>query len=150
MAPKHNRRLFTVAAALASTLYFLNMALTPSLVGENKLEEFCRPRGTTKFENVLWRNSSPASGRRYGMVDDLLTTRRLIGLKEREVTVLLGEPNSIDEADGDKLLVYHLARQRDQPARSILFPGFFPNHEVWMLGISLREGKAHRAKVFFN
>jgi hypothetical protein len=84
------------------------------------------------------------------MLDDLLATRRLIGLSEAEVKKLLGDPNSVSYTKGDKMLVYHLARQRDYPARSGWFPGFFPNHEAWMLEILFRQGKAYSAKVFFT
>ena len=84
------------------------------------------------------------------MVDDLLPSQRLIGLGEAEVMDLLGEPNSVTDEGMEKVSVYHLARQRDYPAKSIFFPGCFPNHEAWMLQVVFREGKVESASVFFT
>lgn len=149
VAPTKKQLPIFVALALA-TLFGLNYAITPTLVGENKLEEFFRPRGESKFDSASWKDASPASGKRYEMVDDLLASQRLMGLSETDVKGLLGEADSTGDEEGEKLLVYHLAKQRDYPAKSVWFPGFFPNHEAWMLEVRLRNGSVCLTRVFFN
>ena len=149
VAPTKKQLPIFVALALAA-LFGLNYVITPALVGENRLEEFFRPRGESKFDSALWKDSSPVTGKRYEMVDDLLSSQRLAGLIEADVKGLLGEADSNGDEGGDKLLVYHLAKQRDYPAKSVLFPGFFPNHEAWMLEVRLRNGNVSSARVFFN
>lgn len=84
------------------------------------------------------------------MTDDLLASRRLMGLTEPQVRALLGEPDSTDHAAGEQLWVYQLGRQRDFPVKSFWFPGFFPNHEAWMLLVRFQDRSAHSAEVFFN
>ena len=84
------------------------------------------------------------------MVDNLLATRRLIGLSEAELKKLLGDANSVGNVSDDEAFFYNLARQKDYPARSIWFPGAFPNHEIWILEVVLRQGKVHSARVLFN
>lgn len=149
VAPTKKQLPIFVALALAA-LFGLNYVITPTLVGENKLEEFFRPRRESKFDSASWKDPSPASGKRYEMVDDLLVSQRLMGLRETDLNGLLGEADSTGDEGGDKLLVYHLAKQRDYPAKSVWFPGFFPNHEAWMLEVRLRNGNVSVARVFFN
>lgn len=149
IAPTKKQLPIFVALALAA-LFGLNYVITPTLVGENKLEEFFRPRGESKFDSASWEDASPASGRRYEMLDDLLASKHLVGLSETDVKGLLGEADSTGNEGGDKLLVYHLAKQRDYPAKSVWFPGFFPNHEAWMFEVRLRNGNAYSTRVFFN
>jgi hypothetical protein len=124
--------------------------ITPLLVGENKLEAYFRPRGESKFDSDSWKDASPASGKRYEMVDNLLAFQRLTGLTETDVKGLLGEGDSTGEEGDEKLLVYHLAKQRDYPAKSVWFPGFFSNHEAWMLEVRLRNGSVCSTRVFFD
>lgn len=143
-------RFVAVGLAALLVLFSLNYVFTPALVGEDRLEEFFRPRGEMAFDSPTWRESSIAAGKRYEMTDDLLDSGRLIGLTETQVKVLLGEPNSMGDEDDERVLVYHLAKQRDYPAKSLWFPRFFPNHEAWMLAVRVRNGSAQSAKVFFN
>lgn len=150
MASSARKKFVAVGLAALPVLFLLNYMLTPALVGENRLEEFFRPRGEMAFDSAAWRETSPAAGKRYEMTDDLLASGRLLGLTETQVKALLGEPNSTGDEEGEKVLVYHLAKQRDYPAKSLWFPGFFPNHEAWMLAVRVRNGSAQSAKVFFN
>lgn len=150
MALSARKKFVVFGLAVLPALYFVNYMLTPAVVGENRLEEYFRPRGQRTFDSAEWKESSPAAGIRYEMTDHLLASGQLTGLTEPQVIALLGEPNSTSDEQGDKLLVYHLAKQRDYPAKSLWFPGFFPNHEAWMLAVRVRNGSAQSAKVLFN
>jgi hypothetical protein len=145
------RRFIMVGVAIP-VLYLVNLFVTPELVGPNRLEILCRPRGSMEFDASLW-NTSPAvwgESKRYEMVDNLLAKGRLIGLSEPDLKKLLGDANSVGNVSDDEALYYNLARQKDYPARSIWFPGAFPNHEIWILEVVLRQGKVHSARVLFN
>ena len=84
------------------------------------------------------------------MVDDLLARRVVIGLDRNQVEKLLGTPDLVNERGGEEYLFYILGDQRDYPAKSIWFPGVFPNNDRWMLEIRLGNGKVYLANVFFT
>ena len=145
--PFHWVILFLVIGA---AMYLINAIVTPQLFDLTNLEINCRPKGKLQFDSPSWKSATPASGKRYEMVDDLLASSKLHGLDENLVTQLLGSPNSAYQASSEKTFVYHLARQRDYPAKSNWFPAGFPNHEAWMLEIVLHHGKVVSVRVFFT
>lgn len=132
-------------------IFILNYLVTPIFVGENKLEEFFRPRGKLDFDPLMWKSAAMDSGKRYEMVDSLLDSRQLLGLSDLRVKQILGEPSALNFTEqGDKVMTYYLSRQRNYPASSFLFPYFFPNHEIWMLSLLLTNRNVESAKVIFN
>lgn len=131
-------------------LYALNYLVTPILVGRNNLELHCRPAGNREFESEAWKDLRGGGDPRYEMVDDLLASQSLAGRTESEIDLILGPPDSVTMTNGATMRVYYLAAQRRFPAKSVFFPGLFPNHEAWMLKIYFREGRAMTAKVFFT
>ena len=150
--PRRYLRFILVGVVVALLLYWINYNVTPDLIGPNRLEIFCRPRGNLKFDSKLWKDSPYILERskRYEMVDDLLSRSLLIGLNESGIQRLIGHPNTSNDTNGVGIYVYYLARQKDYPAKSIWFPGQFPNHEAWMLEIIFKGGKATSARVFFD
>ena len=143
-------KLFLVAVAWLLTLYAINYFVTPDLVGIVKLEERCRPRGKLKFDSGTWKNATPASGKRFEMVDDLLAEGALTNVDANQIEGLLGKADIVTNQQGEQQLVYMLGDQRAFPASSIWFPYLFANLDRWMLEIRLRNGKAYFAKVFFT
>lgn len=131
-------------------LYGINYFVTPEMVGVAKLEICCRPRGQMKFDAEHWGRTTPTSGERYAMVDDLLVTKAIINLDAEHIERLLGKPDLITEKEDERLLFYILGYQMAQPSRSIWWPGRFPNQDKWMLEIQLRGGRAYSARVFFT
>lgn len=131
-------------------LYMVNYIVTPNLIGIVNLELYCRPRGKLKFDSEIWKQAEPASRTRYEMVDDLLDSGLLRNLDVTQIEGLLGKPDLVSDVDGEKLLVYYLAYQRDYPSKSVFFPYIFSNFDQWMLEIRIRNGKCYLAKVFFT
>lgn len=142
-------RVIGKAVAVLLALYAVNYLLTPRIVGPHRLEVWFRPKGAAQFDRAVWASRLGTSGRRYEMVDDLLKTYLRPGLTREQVEDLLGKPDGAEEKEGEVCVYYSLARQRDYPARSILFPGRFWNWEVWVLRIRFREGRVYEANVIF-
>lgn len=143
-----NAKRFIVVVVCLLFFYFLNYIITPSIVGEIRLEELCRPRGNLKFSSDIWRQSDAISGKRFEMVDDLLKSGLIIGLNETQVDKLLGRADIASSQLGERQLTYQLGFQRDYPVRSVWFPYCFPNQDQWKLEICIRKGKVYLAKVY--
>src|ERR1041385_8714403 len=99
---------------LLVAFYVLNYLFTPMIVGGAdgygkgcvKLENYYRPRFNQKFDSKIWRESgiisdgkygkeSSSYGKRYKMVDDLLTSHISIGMEEEQIRAFLGNPDCI-------------------------------------------------------
>jgi hypothetical protein len=136
--------------AFLAALYAANYSLTPELVGVVKLEEHCRPRGQLEFDSESWKQTSPASGKRFEMVDSLLESGSLLNLDATQIETLLGKADIVSDQQAEKQFVYLLADQCAFPAKSLFFPGLFANLDQWWLEIRLRDGKTYLARVFFT
>jgi len=184
MAEKLSRLRLRGVFALLLGLYALNYLVTPLIVGEVRLESRCRPRFNLKFDSQVWKTSglipdgrlgkqSPSYGRRYEMVDDLLASQISIGMEERQIRAILGEPDGgivdkksilgspdpygvrrlnptkeiLESPDDIAYWSYHLASQWQYPARSIWFPKMFFNFDRWMLVIKITNRKASKIEV---
>jgi len=116
---------------------------------------------------------SPSFGKRYEMVDDLLESHVVVGMGSNQVKELIGEPDAgvidkkyfldsrnpycgdrqnfvkeiLESSNSISIWAYHLAHQRQYPARSILFPNLFFNGDEWKLIIEMRNSKVHRINV---
>lgn len=112
-------------------------------------------------------------GKRYEMVDDLLAVHLFVGMEAAQVRAMLGEPDAgivdkkyllatpdpygghqlnpvkeiLESTDSIAIWAYHLAHQRQYPARSLWFPGFFANGDHWKLLVGMRNGKVFRLGV---
>jgi hypothetical protein len=145
-----------LVGGIAVFAYTANYFITPSVIGVN-LELHFRPHENAKFDSQTWKRASPVSieanelyGRRYEMVDDLLTSQLPIGTVEERVVVLLGPPEMTEVSQGTKRLFYVLADQRSYPARSFWFPRLFANLDRWMLEIRIRDGRVILSRLYFD
>ncbi len=126
-------------------LYVINSAVTPLLVSARTLEPVFRPRIGAPFDASKWKAASFDSGEKFAMVDTL--PKRLRGKQRAQVVTLVGEPDCAYKRDSVEVLIYHLASQRQFPAKSWLFPWAFPNAEAWALQLKLKEGVVVASRI---
>jgi hypothetical protein len=132
---------FAFIALALGVLLVANYVLSPIIIGLPRLASACRPSVKSAFNSGAWKAANVDSGIRYGMANQLIQNRALIGLAEEHVIELLGKPTrrSVNQGDGD-LFEYELAAQQQYPASCWLYPRLFPNVESWVLVIRLKNG----------
>jgi hypothetical protein len=135
--------------SVAVLLYAINYCFTPKLVGDVELERFFRPRYAMQFDTIVWKHSKMRDRIRYDMVDSLIESVLIHSMTERQITNLLGIPDYYQIHPVEKHLFYELARQKDRPSRSWLFPNKFWNFDCWSLDITLTNGVFHNASIAF-
>jgi hypothetical protein len=143
-------RLLGMGVISLLALYGINYVFTPDIVGAARLEVYCRPRTKLPFDAARWKRSTSNSGARYPMIDNLLDSKAILEASANDVERILGKPDLKEEREGETLFFYILGSQRTHPAKSIWFPGLFPNEDLWMLKICFRVGRPQSVEVCFR
>lgn len=138
--------------ALTCLLYISNWLITPLVVSETGLEAKFRPRTSLPYDRATWTNASPSIqhnpsfGKRYEMIDNLMSSGQILGKDRNAVASHLGNP---DLTSKDASMIYYvLAPQASYPARSYLFPRVFSNTDRWCLEIKFEKGRVVALRVF--
>lgn len=155
---KHRGKTGISLLAIILAAYALNWIFTPMIVGD-RLELYFRPKFQTPFQSELWLTSRSTTvnrqgigkfGKCYEMVDELIASNKLIGKSELEINRLLGTPDTAENKESFRRLLYILADQSQYPSRSVLFPRVFWNTDQWVLQIVIERGRVSRAFIFFT
>jgi hypothetical protein len=142
------RKAAVLVGCFVVALYVLNYIFTPMLLGEREIEIYFRPHCRLMFDSKTWKRGglkvsggiAENYGKRYEMLDDLLSSHALVGMKEDSLVMQLGQ---------SKRLFYILGDQRNYPAKSVLFPGAFANFDRWKMEIVISDGKVTSYKILF-
>lgn len=134
------RKWLWVACLALATPFVITLVAAGGLVVTSLYQDWSHRRG---FDAELWRSSGEDSSMwppRLCMVDDLISSRRLIGLRPDEVTSLLGPPADPGFPSGARgtALHYELGPER----------GFMRIDMEWLLMSTSTDGLVEKAWLY--
>ena len=147
---RKNTRKWTGIAVILILVSFFYVACMAVFVlsGGGNMDERFRPRSHMPFSQDAWRRSHFGEPSRYKMANDLLDSRKLLGLSESAVRELLGKASSEYYNQGSHFLGYELIHQRAFPATCFPLPrSFFMNTDTWLLEIRFLNGRVISARI---
>jgi hypothetical protein len=144
------RKIIKVIVLLCLTvgcIYIFNLWVTPTILGREGLENFCRPRQRVPFDVKKWLSAETDATVRYMMANDLVATRLLRELPVGELYRLLGPPEFADTRVNSRVLYYKLASQKKLPAKSRFYPNRFANFDTWYLEVEIRHERVRGLRI---
>ncbi len=144
-------RYWIFVLSLVGGLVLLYIAATLIIIPvyfPTQIEECCRPRERQSFRKEVWQKSAFGDLGRYRMANDIVASRRLVAMSERQIEELLGEPDRKWSRADRTMVAFELVAQRQRPASCALLPKhLFFNIETWALVIELKAGTVVRCTI---